>query len=163
MEPGESSYEKERSQFPFAFVAGLVIVAILVGCVVLVVKHTRSSSSAAAVKLPFGPTEQAYAERIHFQDIKLAHATNFLNQDFTYVAGTISNDGVKDVQALEVSIEFRDTLNQVILRETQELIVAGTDPILAGQRRDFQVTLEHLSTEWNQQYPSIHVTGLLLQ
>jgi hypothetical protein len=163
MEPGESSYAKERSQFPVAFLAGLIIVAILVGGIVLLVLHSRNASTGAAAKLPFGPAEQAYAERIHFQDIRLAHATNFLNQDFTYVGGTISNDGVKDIRALEVQIEFRDALNQVILRETQELIVPGTDPIAAGQRRDFQVTLEHLSSEWNQQYPSIQVTGLTLQ
>lgn len=163
MEPGESSYSKQRSQFPVAFLAGLIIVAILVGGIVLVVLHTRTASTGAAAKLPFGPAEQAYAERVHFQDIRLAHATNFLNQDFTYVGGTISNDGVKDIRALEVQIEFRDALHQVILRETQELIVPGTDPIAAGQRRDFQVTLEHLSSEWNQQYPSIQITGLLLQ
>jgi hypothetical protein len=163
MEPGESSYAKQRSQFPVAFLAGLIIVAILVGGIVLVVLHTRNDSTGAARKLPFGPSEQAYAERVHFRDIRLAHATNFLNQDFTYVGGTISNDGVRDIRALEVEIEFRDALNQVILRETQELVVPGTDPIAAGQRRDFQVTLEHLSSEWNQQYPSIQVTGLLLQ
>ena len=61
------------------------------------------------------------------------------------------------------TIEFRDNLNQVILRETEILIVAGAEPLQAGQRRDFQVTLEHLSTAWNQQYPSIRPTGLILE
>jgi hypothetical protein len=162
MEPGESSYEKQRSQFPIAFALGLVIVAILVGCIVLVVKHTRSAP-VATIHLPFGAEEQAYAERIHFDDIQLAHATNFLNQDFTYVAGTIANMGVKDIKAMQVEIEFRDGLNQVVLRETESLIPPDADPIPAGQRRPFQVTLEHLSSEWNHQYPSIHVTGLVLQ
>jgi hypothetical protein len=162
MEPGESSYEKQRSQFPYAFAAGLVIVAILVSVIVLVVKHTRTAPP-ATVKLPFGAAEQTYAGRIHFDDIQLAHATNFLNQDFTYVAGTIVNMGTSDIKALQVDIEFRNGLDQVILHETESLIPPDADPIPAGQRRPFQVTLEHLSAEWNHQYPSIHVTGLVLQ
>jgi hypothetical protein len=162
MEPGESSYKDQRSQFPYAFTAGLIIVAILVAVIVLVVKHTRTAP-VAEVKLPYGAAEQAYSDRIHFDDIKLAHAANFLNQDFTYVAGTIANMGDKDIKAIQVQIEFRNTLNQVVLRENESLIPPDAEPIPAGQRRDFQVTLEHLSEEWNHQYPSIHVTGLVLE
>jgi hypothetical protein len=162
MEPGESSYQKERSQFPIAFGIGIIIVAILVGVIVMVVMHTRTKP-AAEIKLPYGAAEQAYADRIHFDDIQLAHATNFLNQDFTYVAGTIANQGTHDIKSLQVEVEFRDNLNQVVLRETESLVPPDADPIPAGQRRPFQVTLEHLSAEWNHQYPSIHVTGLVLQ
>jgi hypothetical protein len=162
MEPGESSYKDQRSQFPYAFTAGLIIVAILVAVIVLVVKHTRTAP-VAEVKLPYGAAEQAYSDRIHFDDIKLAHATNFLNQDFTYVAGTVANMGDKDIKAIQVQIEFRDTLDQVVLRENESLIPPDAEPIPAGQRREFQVTLEHLSEEWNHQYPSIRVTGLVLE
>jgi hypothetical protein len=162
MEPGESSYKDQRSQFPYAFTAGLIIVAILVAVIVLVVKHTRTAP-VAEVKLPYGAAEQAYSDRIHFDDIKLAHATNFLNQDFTYVAGTVANLGDKDIKAIQVQIEFRNTLDQVVLRENESLIPPDAEPIPAGQRRDFQVTLEHLSEEWNHQYPSIRVTGLVLE
>lgn len=162
MEPGESSYKDQRSQFPYAFTAGLIIVAILVAVIVLVVKHTRTAP-VAEVKVPYGAAEQAYSDRIHFDDIKLAHATNFLNQDFTYVAGTVANMGDKDIKAIQVQIEFRNTLDQVVLRENESLIPPDAEPIPAGQRRDFQVTLEHLSEEWNHQYPSIRVTGLVLE
>jgi hypothetical protein len=162
MEPGESSYSDERRRFPIAFVAGLIVVAILFGAFALLTRHTRTAKQ-AAVKLPFGPTEQAYAERIHYANIQLAHANNFLNQDFTYVGGNIQNDGVQSIRGLEVTIEFRDNLNQVILHESEILIMPGSDPLQAGQYRDFQVTLEHLSTNWNQQYPLIRTTGLILE
>ncbi len=77
-----------------------------------------------------------------------------LNQEFTYVAGTISNDGDRTLRGLEVSVEFRDPFDQVILREKPErLIGSGDAPLSGGQRRDFQVTLEHVPVEWNRQYP----------
>jgi hypothetical protein len=93
----------------------------------------------------------------------MARATNFLKQEFTYVAGTISNDGVQTIRAMEVAVEFRDDLNQVVLRETEVLIPPNAEPLPAGQRRPFQITLEHIPAEWNQQYPSINVTGLTLE
>src|SRR5579871_5588117 len=138
MEPGESSYQKERSQFPIAFGIGIIIVAILVGIVVTVVMHTRTKP-VAEIKLPFGAAEQAYSERIHFDGIQLAHATNFLNQDFTYVAGIIANMGTQDIKSLQVEIEFRNGMNQVILHETEMLISPDADPLPAGQSRAFQV------------------------
>ena len=163
MEPGESSYRAERRRFPLAFALGILVVAIIFGSFVVLTRHMRSPAQAAAVKLPFGPAEQAYAEQIHFTGIQLARATNFLKQEFTYVAGTMQNDGVQNIAAMQVAVEFHDDLNQVILRETEVLIAPHSDPLPAGQRRDFQITLEHIPAEWNHQYPSINVTGLILQ
>jgi hypothetical protein len=86
-----------------------------------------------------------------------------LNQEVTYVAGTVSNDGVATVKEVEVTFEFRDPFNQVILLETRRLLGPNARPLNGGERRDFQVSLEYVPDEWNQQYPEIRVTGLLLQ
>jgi hypothetical protein len=164
MEPGESSYSAERRRFPVAFLAGAIVMALLFGGFYLLTRILGSSGPATAVKLPFGPAEQAYAERIHFNDLHMARSTNMIKQEFTYVTGTMSNDGVQSIRAMEVTVEFRDALNQIILRDSQFVIAPNTDPPLnAGLGREFQVTLEHVPAEWNQEYPSIRVTGLLLQ
>ena len=107
--------------------------------------------------------EQTYAERIHFLNVQMARATNFLNQEFTYVAGTISNDGTRTLRALEVTLEFHDPMNQVVLRETQRLIGRSEQPLDGGQRRNFQITLDHVPATWDQQYPSIRASGLILE
>ena len=154
----------EGSRFPAAFVVGLVVVFIVVACAAAVSRYAHSrESAAAAVKLPFGPTEQAYASNLHFGDIKMARATNLLNQEFTYVAGTMTNGGTRAVAALQVTIEFRDPFNQVILRDDESPIARTNVPLAAGDHRDFQITLEHIPVEWNQQNPTFRVTGLALQ
>jgi hypothetical protein len=163
MEPGESSYREDRSRLPVAFAAGIVIVLILFGGLLLLTRVVQSHSPSAAAKLPFGAEEQAYAQRIHFVDIQLAHATNFLNQDFTYVAGAISNDGDRTVRALELTVEFHDPFKQVILRESQQVIGPDTGTVGGGQRHDFQMTLEHLPATWNHENPALRVTGLILE
>jgi hypothetical protein len=163
MEPGESSYREERSRLPIAFGAGLVIVLILFGGLFLITRKMHSSGPAAEIKLPFGPTEQTYAERIHFTDLHMAKATNYLNQEFTYVAGTMTNDGVRDIKAMDVSIEFRDPFKQIILKDAEHLIGSDTGALTAGQKGTFQVSVEHLPAEWNHEYPVIRVSGLVLE
>ncbi len=154
---------EERSSFPIAFALGAAIVLLIVGGLVLASRLTRSKGTAGDEHLPFGATEQAAAQRIHFLDPQMARASNFLNQEVTYIAGTVSNDGVATIKEVEVTIEFRDPFNQVILRETRRLLGPNARPLAGGERRRFQVSLEYVPDEWNQQYPSIRVTGLLLQ
>ncbi len=153
---------EEKSAFPVAFGIGIVVVLLLVGGVILATRFTRSKAPAAQ-PLPFGAAEQAAAARIHFLEPQMARASNYLNQEVTYVAGVISNDGVDTIREVEVQFEFHDPFNQVILRETRRLLGPGTKPLGGGQRADFQITLEYVPAEWNQQYPTMRITGLQLQ
>jgi hypothetical protein len=162
----ESVSGEEKSRQAPALLAGVLVVGLIVGIVVLVSSHGAKKQQAAVVaqKLPFGPAEQAYAERIHITNIHLAHANNFLNQQFTYVAGTLANDGTRAITGLEITVEFHDPFKQVILRDEEPLITAQTGPLPAGQPTDFQVTLDRsLPDTWDHQYPAIRVTGLILQ
>ena len=154
---------EERSSFPIAFALGAAVVLFLVGGLILANRLTRSKNPTGEQHLPFGAAEQAAAERIHFSDPQMARAANFLNQEVTYIGGVISNDGVAAIREVEVTLEFHDPFNQVILRETRRLLGPNARALGGGERRDFQVSIEYVPDEWNQQYPTIKVTGLLLQ
>jgi len=160
MFPGDNYEEKNR--FPVAFIAGAVIVVLLGAGAAFLIRRTQPTGMAAATKLPFGPQEQSYAPHIQFQAIQMAHSTNFLNQEFTFVAGTIANNADRAVAGLQVNIEFHDQFNQTILRDSEMVIPPTAQPLPAGQMRDFQVILERIPSDWNRQYPSIRVTGLIL-
>ena len=155
---------RNRRGFPTAFAMGVVITGLLAGGLIWLTRVTQSRGSAPIGKLPFGPDEQAYTQHIHFQGGQMSQATNFLNQEFTYVTGIVSNDGPRTVGALDVTFEFRDPFNQVVLRDPQRLVLTNGPPLKAGQSRDFQVTLgAHLPSEWNRQYPAVRVTGLIVE
>jgi hypothetical protein len=160
-EPEAQAAADERSRVAVVFAAGAVVVALLAAGLWLLSRSMRPSGPAA--KLPFAAEEQAYAGRIHFQNVEMSRATNFLNQEFTYVTGTIANDGTRTLTGLEITLEFHDPFDQVILREKHRAIGPEARPLLGGEQRAFQVTLEHIPVEWNQQYPSIRVTGLVFQ
>jgi len=113
--------------------------------------------------LPMGPAEQAYVPQIQFLEPKVARAANFLNQEVTFVFGTVLNNGPRPIRQIEVTLEFHDPFNQVILRDTQRLFGPNAVPLAPNQRRDFQLGYETLPVQWNQAYPTVRITGLQLQ
>lgn len=163
MEPGSVSDQEKGRTFAVAFAFGAIVVLLLLAAVILLSRMGRSRGPVGAESLPFGTAEQAYAEHIHFGNLQMSRATNLLNDQFTYVSGIVTNDGRSVLHGLEVTVEFRDPFNQVVLRESRPLIGPTERPLGGGERRGFQISFEYIPTEWNQQYPSIRVTGLALE
>jgi len=151
---------EERSTLPIAFLIGIVIVALLVGGAVLWSRHASTSDSEPEKPLPMGPAEQAYAPQIHFLEPKMSRAANFLNQEVTYIFCTVENSGDRKIQNIEITLEFHDPFNQVVLRDKQRLFLPTAQPFLPGQQRDIQIPYEHISAQWNNAFPTIRVTGL---
>jgi len=154
---------RESNSFLAPFLVGAAVVLLLVGAVLIYSRATRSKGPAAEQHLPFGAAEQAYAKRVHFLEPHMARASNFLNQDVTYISGVLSNDGDKTVREAEITLEFHDPFEQVVLRETRRIVGANGHPIGGGERRDFQISLDYVPEEWNQTYPRISVTGLQME
>ena len=146
-----------------ALLVGAAIVAVILGGLIWLAQRQTSEAAKGEQALPFGPAEQAYAERIHFLDLRMSRATNFLSQEFTFLYGVVSNDGNRTIRQMEITVEFRDQLNQVVLRETTRIIGAKAEPLNGGFRRDLELTFEHIPDDWNRQYPTIRVTGLVLE
>jgi hypothetical protein len=164
MDAENARHREAGTGFPAAFAAGLVVVLIMAAGVVLVSRHSRSTQPAAVpAKLPFGRVEQAYAPNIHFGNIKLARAENFLGEQFTYVQVNITNAGTQPVHALSITLQFYDPFKQVVLKDSEQLVGTADPPLGPGQQRGLQITLGGIPAEWNHEDPVFRVTGLILQ
>ncbi|HMD32241.1 MAG TPA: hypothetical protein VKG84_10055 [Candidatus Acidoferrales bacterium] len=152
------------NRFYAGLAAGVALVLLVIGAAVFFSRGTGSANpSGQPAALPFGATEQAYAAKIRISNLKLTQATNMLSQEFTYVIGTVANDGPRSVRAVEVTVEFHDLIHQLVLRETAGLFAPSAGPLASGRERDFQLTFEHVPAGWNHEPPSIRITGLDLQ
>jgi hypothetical protein len=151
------------SRFPVAFVVGLVVVSLIVIVFLLATHSSGPAQPSQQPKLPFSAEARSYAGSIQFKNLQLSESSNMLNEKFTYLDGIVANNGSRTIQAMEVLVEFHDPFNQVILRDTRRVISKSNQPLGPEKERAFDLTFEQLPAEWNQQYPTIRVTGLVLQ
>jgi Protein of unknown function (DUF2393) len=154
-----------RKQFPLALLAGLGIVVLIAAIFVLTSKTVHVAPAPAPVPLNFGAKEKAYAPQIGYSNIQLAKSSNLLNQQFTYINGTVTNGGDQTIQRLAMSVDFYDDVDNkdVALHDTETIIGPNDQPLPPHSQRDFSVTLDRYPESWNQQMPHFHTAGLVLQ
>lgn len=154
---------QERSRLPIAFLVGAVIVGVLVAGAVVLSRYSEPSGPHPLKPLPMGPAEQAYSPQIHLLDPKMSRAANFLNQEVTFIFGSVQNSGTRTVGQIQVTVEFHDVFHQVVLRDRARLFPPHSPPLAPGQKRDFQLAYEQTPAQWNQVYPTIRISGLVLK
>ena len=159
MEEKTQNSERNRSRIALAVSAG--VLAIVAASIYFPTgRHGSSTGSTAQQTLPFGPAEQAYAPRVKFGDFSASRAQNYLHQEVTTLSVDVTNTGDRALREVEITLEFHDEMNQVVLRETRRILTASSPPLAAGQTRGFDISFEHLPELWNRQAPEVRVTGL---
>jgi hypothetical protein len=140
---------------PILILIVAVVLAALVAVFVFREHHAVSPPLAAGAGHPALNAEQkAYLASLVFSDLHMSAAANFLGDTVTYLDGTVTNTGGKLVRRLDVELNFVDTLNQVVLRETAHPVADRATPLPAGETHTFRVTFEHMPMDWNQAPPS---------
>src|SRR5260370_33003244 len=155
--------DEEKTRPPIVLLVGVAAALLLSGILCPVGRWAPAPGKAVEQPLPMGPAEQAYVPQIQFLEPKVARAANFLNQEVTFVFGTVLNNGPRPIRQIEITLEFHDPFGQVVLRDKQRLFGPTAVPLAPNQKRDFQLGYETLPVQWNQAYPTVRITGLLLQ
>ncbi len=154
--------EEGRRWLPLAIGAAIIVVV-----VAAILIFGRSAPP------PTGPTIDPYAENLRISDLHLSTAANFVGASVTYFDGKITNTGNKTVTGATVLAIFRNSLGEVVQRETLPLMLYHTGiqgipdvaplsaaPLTPNQTRDFRLTFEHISADWNQGYPELQFTRI---
>ena len=153
--------QPDRGRLSFALlIAAAAVVIALAGFYFLPGRQSPSRGNVESHP-PFGPTERAYASKIHVENLALSHAENYLNQEVIILSGQLVNEGDRALAEVELTVEFSDAMNQVVLRESRLALTPQAPPLGPGQRNSFEISFEHISAMWNVQVPTVRVTGLL--
>lgn len=152
--------ETPRRLWPFLLI-GAGVVVLLLGLLTWFGRQPARHAPVEA-RLPFGATEQAYAAKVKFENLKLSRFANLLHQVVTYLSGDVVNQGNRTIADLQVRVEFRNARNQVVLRETVTALGSPPSAVAPGGRRSFQLGFEDVPDDWNVQVPGVRVTGLVL-
>ena len=160
-QPFSSTPEPEpRNWTPI--IAGAVVVALIIVAVVLFSRMGRREID------PNDP----YLAKMHLSNLHMATARNFAGTSVTYIEGTLTNSGDRKVTGASVLVVFKNSLGEITQKETLPVTVLipnspyvdfGTidrAPLAAGQSRDFRLTLEYITVDWDGQIPQVRVTSV---
>ena len=135
----------------------LIVSVLLAALMYVLVTHQHEvatrPATAAASRPPLTADQKAQLSKITFADFQMSAAANYLGHTETYLDGSVANAGTKPVKNLEVELNFVDTINQVVLRETAHPL-ANSVALHPGETHAFRVTFEHMPMDWNQAPPS---------
>jgi hypothetical protein len=153
----QSQVSEKRKWFPIF--AACVFLAVALAAILLF--------SGGPPKPPSAPP--AYATNVVLSDVHMITAENFIGSSVTYIEGKVTNTGAKILTSATVEMVFKNSLNEVVQTENAPVRVLRSSqpyrdfanlhdlPLGPGQSRDFRLALEHISADWNQQYPQIRV------
>lgn len=150
-----------RNWLPMAIGGVLVAVAVVV---IIFVTRTGSSSNSNE--------PNAYAAKLQVDNLHMATAENFAGGSVTYIQGRITNSGDKKVTGATVQVIFKNSLGELAQKETLPMMVLMPNtpyvdygpmqqaPLAPGQGRDFRLTLEHVTADWDGQMPLVKVVSV---
>lgn len=150
-----------RNWTPIIAGAGLVAVIILV--VVVLSRMGQHSPT------PGDP----YLSKVQLSNMHMATAQNFAGTSVTYIEGTITNTGDGKLTDATVQVQFKNSLGETTLKENAlPVTVALTNtpytdfgsleraPLAPGKSRDFRLTIEYITPDWDGQLPQVKVVSV---
>jgi len=106
----------------------------------------------------------AYKSKIEISKAGLAKGENYLGGEVFYVEGWLKNTGDRVVQRVEITFLFRDSLKQVVLKESRKAVdYKAGGGLEAAKSTRFQVAFDHLPKDWNHVLPEIEVSQVTLK
>jgi len=161
----QTSQTEDRNSLWKPVLIGLALVLVVVGVATLILRKPPKTTA------PPDP----YAAKLVISDLKMSAAENFIGASVTYIDGTVANTGDRAVIHAVVRVTFSDSIGQVaqieeiplhVLQTTgpyQEGVDLSASPLSPGQSKQFRLTFEHVSAEWNHAYPEVRVIEVTLK
>jgi hypothetical protein len=168
-EPLSAPPQHEPSRGPWV---GLGIGAlIMISIIVYLVYSSRSSDTRYERRAEVMKATQAdpYAAQLKLADIKMFEAENFVGGKSIYVEGRITNAGDRTVVGATIEGTFLNSLEQIVQRENHNLMIIRTrepaddivalsaSPLQPGETKEFRMTFERISADWDGRYPKVEV------
>jgi len=134
----------------------LLLLIVMAGC--------GNSSSRTAQAGQSAMEAEAYKSKIEVSKVGLAKGENYLGSDVFYVEGSLKNMGNRVVQRVEITFLFKDSLKQVVLKQSRKALeYKGGRGLEADKSTRFQVAFDHLPKEWNYVLPDLEVSQVTLK
>jgi hypothetical protein len=166
-EPVLGSFSQQSQEEPpnrMPMILGVLVVMALLGTLAFL-SHSRGERKDQAGMAPADP----YAANLVISDLKMSTAQNFAGGEVTYLEGKVENKGSRTMTGITVQVGFYNQLNELVQKDSMPLPVIrsrdpyidtvslGVAPLKPGGSLEFRLTFEHVSADWNRNYPEVRV------
>jgi hypothetical protein len=153
--------EEKRNILPMAI--GVAVVAVIIAVLVFATRAGKPASTA-----PGDPN----LAKLQVSNLHMATAQNFAGGSVTYIEGKLINGTDRKVTGASVQVIFKNSLGEIAQKDTLPVTVLLPNvpyvdyglidraPLAPGQTRDFRLTLEHVTTDWDGQVPTVKVVSI---
>ena len=156
--------EDTERRAPVVLLVGAVAMIVLIGVVYFAGRYAPVRLTPRNSRCRWARPNRPTRRKFNSTDLKVARATNFLNQEATFVFGTTANNGPRAIRQIEVTLEFHDVFQQVVLRDKQRLFSPTAAPLWLPTRPAISSSpTTRMPAQWNQAPPTVKITGLALQ
>jgi hypothetical protein len=164
--PDEPQAEEPRGPWLGLAIGFLIIIAII-GALIYSSRKSETRQSAQPDVMESAAAADPYASQLKISDGSMSAAENMLGGEVTYIEGNITNTGDKTVTGATEEVTFKNSLDQVVQRQTEPLWIVqrrepavdvAVAPIKPGETREFRLSFEHISADWNRQFPDLRIT-----
>jgi len=154
--------EEGKNWVPMA--AGVAVVLVILGAFFLLGHFSHSDTVVKA--------DDPYLAKLQISGLHMATAQNFAGSSVTYIEGKITNGGDRKVTAARAEVLFKNGIGEIAQKEMLSVTVLLPNmpyvdygpidqaPLAPGQSRNFRLTLEHVSTDWDGQIPHVKVVSV---
>ncbi|MGH9587036.1 MAG: DUF2393 family protein [Acidobacteriaceae bacterium] len=163
------SGKESRSVFPWV-IAGVVIALIVIAFLLM-----GRGPAGANQSNPGGAglaAAASYAKDLAISNLRMSESSTLSGAKQTYIDGDIKNNGTQTLSGITVQVAFMDFTGKIGQKDTMPMQWIRTHepyidvepvsaaPIGPGQTREFRLIFDHVTDEWNQQYPEIRVIAV---
>ena len=167
----EFTSELKRAERPVAIYIMIAVVAIAVVGVGFVwhyqknlPKPTGSPVVIPDMVRPGEPDFEAYKNKVRIENVKAYIGFNFAGNRLAMIDGTLSNEGSRKLEALELHITLYDVYNKLCKDVTRTVLRPGLGlenrPMEPLEKRTFTASIESVDQLWNPKRVEIEITGL---
>jgi len=115
---------------------------------------------------PGNPNFEYYKDRVRLSDVKAQLGINYAKSRIAIITGTITNEGDRKLEALELHIALYDVFNQIAKERIATPLRPGVGikrPMEPMEKRPFTVWIEPIEQLWNPKRVEVEKTGLKYQ
>ena len=141
-------------------VAVVVLVVGLIGGTVGWFLYQRAGDAAGA------PAELSEAARSYLPNLALSNDTGMtakqdaLGQTLLEITGSITNNGDRVCETVEVNVVFREPNGLEIDRQRSAVVDRRTGALEPGETQEFRMAFDNVPEAWNQAFPSLFISQI---